>query len=93
MISGKQALERELAEWIAADPARTARWGKLLSELERIYRETERMETLKALFQETLIRGTMIAPTLMRMHNAGEKLHRDSLAQAVELYKRMIREL
>ena len=73
VMAGKQALERELAEWIAADPARTARWGTMLSELERIYRETERMEMLKAVFQETLIRGTMIAPTLMRMHNAGEK--------------------
>ena len=72
VMAGKQALERKLAEWIAADPARTARWGSLLSELERIYRETERMERLKAVFQETLIRGTMIAPTLMRMHNAGD---------------------
>ena len=79
VIAGKQALERELAAWIAADPARTARWGNLLSELERIYGESERLEGLKSLFQETLIRGTTIAPTLLRMHNAGG-------AKAEEIY-------
>ena len=71
VVAAKRKLEQELAAWIAADPARTARWGNTLPELERIYRESERLEGLKALFQETLIRGTMIAPTLMRMQSAG----------------------
>ena len=69
VIDEKRALEKELQEWIDADPARRARWGTLLPALDAEYAATDDIERQKAWYRETLVRGTRIAPTMLRMAN------------------------
>jgi hypothetical protein len=69
VIDEKRALEKELQEWIDADPARQARWGTLLPALDAEYAATDDIERQKAWYRETLVRGTRIAPTMLRMAN------------------------
>lgn len=72
VVARKEARERDLAAWIAAAPSRQAQWGTLLDDLRDGYAAIASAEALKVLYRETLIRGTYIAPTLLRMHNARE---------------------
>ena len=69
VIDEKRALERELQAWIDARPDRQARWGSLLSDLAAEYAATDDIERQKAWYRETLVRGTRIAPTMLRMAN------------------------
>ena len=69
VIDEKRAEERELQAWIDADSDRKARWGTLLSDLEAEYAATDAIEQQKSWYRETLIRGTRIAPTMLRMSN------------------------
>lgn len=69
----KESEEKDLQSWIEADPARKARWGSLMSDLQKMYDETEAVERNKAYFRETFFRGTIIGRTIMRMNSARGK--------------------
>lgn len=69
----KKFEEKDLQAWIEADPARKARWGSLMSDLQKMYDETEDVERNKAYFRETFFRGTIIGRTIMRMNSARGK--------------------
>ena len=69
----KESEEKDLQAWIEADPARKARWGSLMSDLQKMYNETEAVERNKAYFRETFFRGTIIGRTIMRMNSARGK--------------------
>lgn len=69
----KESEEKDLQAWIEADPARKARWGSLMSDLKKMYDETEAVERNKAYFRETFFRGTIIGRTIMRMNSARGK--------------------
>lgn len=69
----KEFEEKDLQAWIEADPARKARWGSLMSDLQKMYDETEDVERNKAYFRETFFRGTIIGRTIMRMNSARGK--------------------
>lgn len=69
----KESEEKDLQAWIEADPARKARWGSLMSDLQKMYDETEDVERNKAYFRETFFRGTIIGRTIMRMNSARGK--------------------
>lgn len=69
----KESEEKDLQAWIEADPARNARWGSLMSDLQKMYDETEAVERNKAYFRETFFRGTIIGRTIMRMNSARGK--------------------
>lgn len=69
----KESEEKDLQAWIEADPARKARWGSLMSDLKKMYDETEVVERNKAYFRETFFRGTIIGRTIMRMNSARGK--------------------
>ena len=56
--SKKEAIEKELQEWIDADPERKAKWGHLLNDLKTQYIAVAKPETDAAYFRETLVRGT-----------------------------------
>ena len=74
VIDEKRAQEKELQAWIDADPARKAKWGTLLADLDAEYAATDDIERQKVWYRETLVRGTRIAPTMLRMSNAkGDK--------------------
>lgn len=69
----KESEEKDLQAWIEADPARKARWDSLMSDLKKMYDETEAVERNKAYFRETFFRGTIIGRTIMRMNSARGK--------------------
>lgn len=69
----KESEEKELQAWIEADAGRKARWGSLMSDLKKMYDETEAVERNKAYFRETFFRGTIIGRTIMRMNSARGK--------------------
>lgn len=69
----KESEEKDLQAWIEADPARKSRWGSLMSDLQKMYDETEAVERNKAYFRETFFRGTIIGRTIMRMNSARGK--------------------
>lgn len=69
----KESEEKDLQAWIEADPARKARWGSLMLDLQKMYDETEAVERNKAYFRETFFRGTIIGRTIMRMNSARGK--------------------
>lgn len=69
----KESEEKDLQAWIEVDPARKARWGSLMSDLQKMYDETEAVERNKAYFRETFFRGTIIGRTIMRMNSARGK--------------------
>lgn len=71
----KESEEKDLQAWIEADPARKARWGSLMSDLQKMYDETEAVERNKAYFRETFFRGTIIGRTIMRMNSARGKFN------------------
>ena len=56
----KAEIEKELQEWIDADPARKAKWGDLLPRLEKVYNDIRPAEKNVIYYRETLIRGTRI---------------------------------
>ncbi len=70
IIGQKQALERELQQWINSDEQRKAQWGTLLQDMGSIYRKTDRVERNKAWFRETMFRGPVIWRTIMRVSNS-----------------------
>lgn len=69
----KESEEKDLQAWIEADPQRKAKWGTLMSDLKKMYDETEEVERNKAYFRETFFRGTIIGRTIMRMNSARGK--------------------
>lgn len=69
VVAAKEAEERELAQWIASDPARSARWGDVLETLRETYAAASGGERQKIILRETLIRGSSFAPTVLRMRN------------------------
>ena len=69
----KESEEKDLQAWIESDSERKARWGSLMSDLKKMYDETEEVERNKAYFRETFFRGTIIGRTIMRMNSARGK--------------------
>lgn len=69
----KESEEKDLQAWIEADSERKAKWGSLMSDLKKMYDETEEVERNKAYFRETFFRGTIIGRTIMRMNSARGK--------------------
>lgn len=69
----KESEEKDLQAWIESDSERKARWGSLMSDLKKMYDETEAVERNKAYFRETFFRGTIIGRTIMRMNSARGK--------------------
>ncbi len=61
VVEKKEAIEKELMEWIEASPERVARWGSLLEDLRAKYLAVWEAESQLNYFRETVIRGTRIA--------------------------------
>lgn len=67
VVESKEALERELQEWISADPERKSRWGSLLSDLKTKYSATQKGERDVNYLRESLVRGTRISRVMHRI--------------------------
>ena len=61
--------EKEMQKWIDAAPNRKAMWETLIPDLKAIYSETESVERDKAVFRETMFRGTFISRYMLRAGN------------------------
>ncbi len=61
VVEEKEAVEKELQEWIEASPERMKQWGNLLKDLRTKYLAVEDGERNVNYFRETVIRGTRIA--------------------------------
>jgi hypothetical protein len=60
VVEKKGEVEKELQEWIDADPERKAKWGDLIPRLKKVYTDVREEERNIAYYRETLIRGTRI---------------------------------
>lgn len=69
VVEQKEIIEKELQEWIDADPERKARWGKLLHELKTKYIAVEGPERDVNYFRETIVRGTLISRLNYRINS------------------------
>lgn len=70
VISEKQQKEKELQEWIDADSLRRVKWGRLLPEMDSLYRAAETTKYRVTLFQETMVRATAISVFATRLSTA-----------------------
>jgi len=70
VVEKKQAVEQELAAWIATSPERTKQWGDLLESLERNYEAIAPAERNASYYRETLIRGSRLRNIIRRAFNA-----------------------
>ncbi len=70
IIDKKRDIETDLQRWIDEDPLRKGQWGHLLPDLDSLYAQTAFVEENKAWFRETMFRGPMIWPVIMRIANS-----------------------
>ena len=69
VISEKEALEKEIQEWIEASPERKERWGNLLNDLKTKYLAVVTPERNINYYRETLVRGTRISRVCMKLNS------------------------
>ena len=74
VINKKKAVEAELQEWIEADPVRKERWGNVLADLEKKYKDAEEAEKNLAYYRETIIRGTRISKAVSKLRGCREEV-------------------
>lgn len=60
VAADRRAAEKELQEWIDADPERRLRWGGLLSSLDSKYAAIRDAEANLVCYRETMVRGTRL---------------------------------
>ena len=60
VVERKEAVEKELQEWIDASAERKAKWGDLLPRMKKVYTDVREDERNIGYYRETLIRGTRI---------------------------------
>lgn len=60
VAADRRAAEKELQEWIDADPERRLRWGGLLSSLDSKYSAIRDAEANLVCYRETMVRGTRL---------------------------------
>jgi len=62
LIAQKEAEEKELTEWINANPQRKAKYGNALPEMERIYKKLKVYNLATVYFEETALYGSEVIP-------------------------------
>lgn len=67
VASIRQKEEKELQQWIDADPDRKAKWGTLLEEMKELYASLENLNKQTIYYRETLVRGTQMFSLSMRV--------------------------
>ncbi len=69
VISRKEAVEKEVQQWIEASPERAERWGNLLNDLKVKHLAVAVPERNINYFRETLIRGTRISRACTKLNS------------------------
>ena len=70
VVAGKREREKRLQAWIDADAHRSEKWGGLLREMDSLYRAAEASRYKVTLYQETMVRATMISIFATRLSTA-----------------------
>ena len=73
VVDQKRREEKQLQQWIDAEPARKARWGSLLHDTDSITRRNAMVDANRVCYRETIFRGMVLTRFLMRMGNAKDK--------------------
>ena len=68
VVEKKEAIEKDLQEWIEASPDRKAKWGNLLNDLKTRYLAVETPERNTNYFRETIVRGTRISRACSKLN-------------------------
>lgn len=84
VVAERRAQEKELQEWIDADPARKAQWGDLLKNLDSVYQSIREVEKNLINFRETIIRGTRLGVISTRLNSTRSRFGN---AQSVAMMK------
>lgn len=84
VMEHKKATERQLQQWIDADPARTRRWGSLLPNMAKCYAAAEAVERYKAYVGSCIYSGS----DFFKLSNAVASLQKDCSAGKVETARR-----
>ena len=69
VVEKKEAIERELQEWIDADPERKAKWGNLLNDLKTKYLAVVTPEKNINYYRESIVRGTRISRACSKLNS------------------------
>ncbi len=69
VVEEKEAVEKELQEWIEASPERVKRWGNLLNDLKTKYIAVVEAEKDACYYRETLVRGTRLTRACSRVNS------------------------
>jgi len=78
-----EAKEKELSEWIAANPERQKKYGNVLEGLKKGYEQTSEIVRITEYFRESIVRGAEVVGLGQRFGaiiNAMQKDKKDSLA-------------
>lgn len=84
VVAERREQEKELQEWIDADPARKAQWGDLLKNLDSVYQSIREVEKNLINFRETIIRGTKLGVISTRLNSTRSRFGN---AQSVAMMK------
>ncbi len=84
VVGKKEALEKELQEWIEASPERVLRWGNLLNDLKTKYLSVREEERNVGYFRETVTRGTRLIRVCYRKNPQAMMKEYDAIDLRVE---------
>ncbi|MCQ2183833.1 MAG: S46 family peptidase [Bacteroidales bacterium] len=69
VIAAKKKQEEQMQQWIDADSSRHARWGTLISDLERTFAAITEIEQVKSVARECLLRNCEMCSASQKVNN------------------------
>ena len=74
VVAEQREREKELSEWISSDGERSAKWGRLLDNLDATYDRITDVEIALICFRETIVRGTGLGVIATRLRTMRDRL-------------------
>lgn len=98
VIDIKKQQEKELQQWIEADPQRMEKWGTLLADLTKVYANTEDLEKQIIYYRESLVRSGLMYLLSTRVskiirESVGKRKDLDTTLIKMADHKRCIKEM
>jgi hypothetical protein len=84
VVGEKRTQEKELLEWIDADPERKTQWDSLLSDLDESYAAITPVEKSLTCYRETMIRGTQYHTVAARIRSLANSKTPEARAQSLK---------
>ena len=93
VVEKKRAEEARMQEWIDADPARKAKWGNMLGELDTKYEAVRKAQEDVIWFRECIARGTRLHSVASRTASLKRKKDSTRIAGNIRADKRNFAEV